>query len=60
MQYAGLGSIDESGNGNMRRIQRSVPAQFTKDARIRVNQNILIPDMRKANQNYKNSQSPPG
>ena len=46
----------------MRRIQRSVPAQFAKDAKIKVNQNILIPDninMRRANPNHKNSQSPP-
>ena len=47
----------------MRRIQRSVPVQHTKDAKIKINSNILIPDdyrLRKANPGLKNSQSPPG
>ena len=47
----------------MRRIQRSVPVQHTKDGKIRINQNILIPDdyrVRKVNPGVKNSQSPPG
>lgn len=65
MQYAGLGSVEESSPNNLRRIQRSVPAQFPKDhGKIRVNQNILNPDDFKVRKvipsHLKNSHSPPG
>ena len=65
MQYAGLGSVEESSPNNFKRIQRSVPVQFPKDSgKIKVNQNILNPDnfkVRKVNPGHlKHSQSPPG
>ena len=63
MQYAGLGSMEDSSPQNFKRIQRSVPVQFPKEpGNIRVNQNIILNPDDFRNRKIvpsKHSQSPP-